>query len=323
MMRDGNRKGQWKRGLWVCLLAGILVVFVIPPTVLLAVIHQQVDYRGNIPLKEVYAAADYGLQETVHTLKTADGEELWCAEVAAEDPRTVVIFLAGITKPSVTQFYGHADWLREYGVASLLLEVRAHGASTGNRIGLGYTEPRDVQAAVDYLRGCPDYRDLPILIWGVSMGGAIALNSFGQEAGIDGCIAMSPYASFPMEIESQMERYHIPKLIRRIELWMLDGILKTLYGEEAVRDLSPEQQIQNAGERPVLLIACEGDRVVPVGNTYRLKEKNPAVEVWIRDSKDHFVVNENDFARFRTDSEYCGRVLGWMQEQGFLEAQQR
>ena len=301
----------------------LLTVFLIPPAVLMAVIHQHVDYRGNIPLKEVYTASAYGLQETVHTLKTTDGEELWCAEITAEDPKAAVIFLAGITKPSVTQFYGHAAWLREYGVASLLLEVRAHGASTGSRIGLGYTETADVQAAVEYLRNCPEYQELPMLIWGVSMGGAIALNAFGQLGEIDGCIAMSPYATFPMEIETQMQRYGVPKPIRNIELWMLDRILEKLYGAEIVRNISPEKQIQNAGKRAVLLIACEGDRVVPVGNTYRLKQKNPDAKVWIRASKDHFVVNDNDFDRFRQDEEYCSYVLGWMQGQGFLEAQQR
>ena len=298
----------------------VLAAFVIPPVILLAVIHQHVDYRGNIPLKEVHVAADYGLTETIHSLTSADGESLWCAEVTAEQPKAAVIFLAGITKPSVTQFYSHAAWLREYGAASFLLEVRAHGNSSGSRIGLGYTETEDVRAAVEYLKSRPEYERVPVLIWGVSMGGAIALNAFGRISEIDGCIAMSPYASFPMEIDSQMQRYGVPAPIRRIELWMLDGILDTLYGAEPVRTCVPEVQIQNAGDRPVFLIACEGDRVVPVGNTYQLKQKNPAAEVWIRPTNDHFVVNENNFGALEEDVEYCSRVLEWLKEQGFLGA---
>ena len=318
-MKSRN-KGRWKRRLLAALLAVVLAVFVVPPAILLAVVHQHVDYRGNIPLKEVHAAADYGLTETVHTLHTADDEELWCAEVAAEEPKGAVIFLAGITKPSVTQFYGHAAWLRELGFSSFLLEVRAHGRSSGHRIGLGYAETADVQAAVDLIRNRPEYVEVPRLVWGVSMGGAIALNAFGQIREIDGCIAMSPYASFPMEIDSQMQRYGVPAPIRRIELWMLDGILDTLYGAEPVRTCVPEVQIQNAGDRPVFLIACEGDRVVPVGNTCHLKRQNSAAEVWIRPSNDHFVVNENDFGALEEDVEYCSRVLEWLKEQGFLGA---
>lgn len=314
-----RRDERWKRWLGAGLLTAVLTVFVVPPVVLLVVIHQHVDYRGNIPLKEVRAAADYGLTETVRTLKTADGESLWCAEVAAEEPKAVVIFLAGITKPSVTQFYGHAAWLREYGITSLLLEVRSHGNSSGDRIGLGYTETEDVRTAVMDLQSRGEYETVPVLVWGVSMGGAIALNSFGQIEEIDGCIAMSPYASFPVEIESQMERYHIPAPIQRVELWLLESILNILYGEETVRTLAPEVQIQNGGGRPVFLIACEEDRVVPVGNTYRLKRMNPAAETWIRQSDDHFVVNENDFSAFREDEEYCGRILEWLAGQGFME----
>jgi len=302
------------------LLSAVLAVFVVPPAVLLAVVHQHIDYRGNHLLKEVHSATDYGLTETVYTLHTADGETLWCAEVAAEEPKAAVIFLAGITKPSVTQFYGHAAWLRELGFSSFLLEVRAHGRSSGDRVGLGYTETADVRAAVEYIRSCPEYAEIPLLVWGVSMGGAIALNAFGQIPEINGCIAMSPYASFPMEISSQMERYGVPAPVRAIELWMLDSILEWLYGEEAVTACRPEVQIQNVGDRPVLLIACEKDLVVPVGNTYHLKEKNPAAEVWIRGSSDHFVVKDNDFAAVAEDAEYCGRVLSWLTEQDFLEA---
>ena len=101
---------------------------------------------------------------------------------------------------------------------------------------------------------------------------------------------------------------------------MLDGILAALYGAETVGTCVPEMQIRNAGGRPVFLIACEGDRVVPVGNTYQLKQKNPAAEVWIRPTNDHFVVNENDFGTLEEDAEYCSRVLEWLKEQGFLGA---
>ena len=321
MLKRANKKhGGWKRRLLAVLLAVVLVVFVIPPMVLLAVVHRHVDYRGNTPLKEVYTAADYGLTETVHTLTTTDGETLWCGEVMAEEPQGVVLFLAGITKPSVTQFYGHAAWLREQGFSSFLLEVRAHGSSSGKKLGLGYAETADVQAAVEQIRGRPEYREVPLLIWGVSMGGAIALTSFGQISEIDGCIAMSPYASFPIEIDTQMRRYGVPAPIRAIELRMLDGILEWLYGAAAAETCRPEAQIQNAGDRPVFLIACEKDLVVPVGNTYHLKEKNPGTEVWIRPSNDHFVVKDNDFAAVRTDDEYCGRVLAWLVEEGFMEA---
>ena len=301
-----------RRSLAAALAAVVLAVFVLPAAVLTAVLHHHVDYRGNTPLKEVHTAEAYGIEETVHILPTADGEALWCAEVAAEQPKGVILYLAGITKPSVTQFYGHAAWLREEGFASFLLEVRAHGTSTGYQIGLGYTEVEDVRAAAEYIKSCPAYQDVPLILWGVSMGGAIALNSFGQLEEIDGCIAMSPYASFPQVADLVMRQYGVPAPIRAIEHALLEPLLKTIYGSEAVAELKPEVQIQNAHGRPVFLIACRDDRTVPVENTLMLQEKAPEAVVWIRESGDHFVVKDNDFAAVTEDTEYCRKTLVWL-----------
>ena len=320
-MSAGDRIVKGRRILRAVLAAVLLAVFVLPAAVLTAILHHHVDYRGNMPLKEVYSVEAYGLQETVHTLRTTDGEEVWCAEVAAERPKGVILWLAGITKPSVTQFYGHAVWLREEGFASFLLEVRAHGSSTGNQIGLGYTEVEDVRTTVEYIKSCPDYQDVPLVIWGVSMGGAIALNAFGQLEEIDGCIAMSPYASFPQVADQVMRQYGVPTPIRAIENALMEPLLNTLYGREAVAELTPENQIQNADGRSVFLVACQDDRTVPVENTLILQEKAPEAMVWIRDSGDHFVVKDNDFSAVTEDAEYCQKMLVWLEN--VVAAEQR
>ena len=232
--------------------------------------------------------------------------------ILAHTHRCVIIFLAGITKPSVTQFYSHSAWLSEYGFASFLLEVRAHGNSSGHQVGLGYTETEDVRTAVEYIKSRPEYQDVPIVIWGVSMGGAIALNAFGQISDIDACIAMSPYASFESEIDLAMKQYWIPKPLRAIENQLLEWILDGIYGSEVVDTFSPEVQIQNAGGRPLFLVACTEDGTVPVENAFILREKAPDADFWLRDSKDHFVVNGNNFTQVRNDTEYCEKMLNWL-----------
>lgn len=296
----------------------LLGVFVVPPAVLLMVLYQHVDYRGEesllYPLQGIYTAEMFGLEETVHTFQTQDGESVWCAEVPMEQPEGVVIFLSGITQPSVTYFYGHAAWLREQGFASFLLEVRAHGNSTGELIGLGYTEVAEVRAVMEHIKIQPAYQGVPVIIWGVSMGGAIALNAFGQIPAIDACIAMSPYASFRDEIDLQMQRLWMPAPVRGIELFMLDHILERIYGSGAVAELSPKKQIQNANGRPVLLLACAKDATVPVENAYMLQEAAPEAELWVRDSWEHFVIQDCDFTNVEDDTEYCSRVMAWLSE---------
>ena len=178
-------------------------------------LNRHVNYKGyettDYPLQGIYEASDYGINEKQMYLTTEDGYDVWCSEIEVENPKGVIIYLTGIDQPSITYFYGHASWMQKEGYASILLEVRGHGESEGNRICLGYEEYKDVQAVVDYIKHNEEYKDIPIIIQGVSMGGAIAINSFGQIPDIDVLIAMSPYSSFEDEVVELMNLYHIPK----------------------------------------------------------------------------------------------------------------
>lgn len=315
---------SWKK-VFVVLIVILMIFVVIPPIALTIFVHRHVDYRGKetqrYPLQGIYNASDYELEEKVHTFDTTDGETLWCSEIQADAPKGVVIYLTGIMQPSITYFYSHAAWMQQNGYASFLLEVRSHGNSTGKLIGLGYTEVADVQAIVEYIKGCKKYANLPIVIQGASMGGAIAINAFGQIPEIDACIAMSPYTSFETQLDLLLEQMKIPKIIRQIEAPILRQALKWNYGSDTVEMLSPYNQIQNAEGRPVLLIACTGDTSVPVENTRILQQGYPDSEVWIRDSWEHFIVKNCNFSKVVEDTEYCSRILAWIssccEENGF------
>lgn len=309
-------KSFWIKGIIIFLSVLILIFFVIPPIALTIFVHRHVDYGGfdleKYPLRELYNAADYNLSETVHNFETTDGETIWCSEIGTDSPKGVIIYLTGIIQPSITYFYGHAALMQQNGYASFLLEVRSHGNSTGKKIGLGYTEIEDVRAVVEYIRSCEEYLNVPIILQGVSMGGAISINSFGQIPEIDACIAMSPYASFETQIDLLLKKFNIPKIIRNIEAPVIRQTLKWNYGSEAVNQLAPYQQIQNAAGRPILLIACSGDDSVPVENTYLLKQVHPEAKMWIRDSWEHFIIKDCDFVHVQEDTEYCSYILSWL-----------
>ena len=57
-MSAGGRVVKGRRILRAVLAAILLAVFVLPAAVLTAILHHHVDYRGNMPLKEVYSAAE-------------------------------------------------------------------------------------------------------------------------------------------------------------------------------------------------------------------------------------------------------------------------
>ncbi len=300
------------------IIAIMLVLIVMLPYVALPMyMNRHVNYRGYVtddfPLQDIYQAEEFNLKEEQMYLETEDGLKIWASEIYSDHPKAVIIYLSGIVQPSVTYFYGHARFMQENGFASILLEVRGHGKSDGDRICLGYDEVNDVKAVVDYIKSEEKYKDVPIIVQGASMGGAIAVNAFGQIKEIDALIAMSAYSSFEDVLLDQMERFGVPKLIQAIEKPLIISSLKLVYGSNKVNDIKPIEQIKNGGGRPVLLIACQGDGEVPAANIHRLEKAYPDAEAWLRNSWEHFIVKDCDFKNMAEDQEYCSKILGFLE----------
>jgi hypothetical protein len=297
----------------ICLVLSIIAPFAVVPLF----VNRHVSYRGyatsDYPMQDIYKASDYGLNENQMYLKTEDGLNIWTSEIYTSKPKAVIIYLSGIVQPSVTYFYGHAKFMQVKGYASFLLEVRGHGNSEGNRICLGFDEIKDVKAVVNYIRSNDKYDGVPIVLHGVSMGGATAINAFGQIDELDGLIAMSAYSSFEDVVVDTMDNYGIPNLIQAIEKPIIASSLKNLFGSNAVNDIKPIVQIKNTKGRPALLIACSGDTEVPAVNMQRLKEANPDIETWLRNSWEHFIVQDCDFINMAEDKEYCDKILSFLE----------
>jgi pimeloyl-ACP methyl ester carboxylesterase len=298
--------------------AVFLVLLVMIPYVALPMfMNRHVNYRGyatiNFPLQDIYQADDYNLKENQMYLKTEDGLKVWASEIYCDRPKAVIIYLSGIVQPSVTYFYGHAKFMQEYGYSSILLEVRGHGKSDGDRICLGYDEVNDVKAVVEYIKQEEKYKDVPIVVQGASMGGAIAVNAFGQIEDIDALIAMSAYSSFEDVVLDEMEGFGVPDFIRSIEKPLIVSFLKLVYGSNKINHIKPVEQIKNANKRPVLLIACKGDTEVPAVSMLRLEKAYPGAEVWLRNSWEHFIVKDCDFENVAEDKEYCSKILSFLE----------
>lgn len=236
------------------------------------------------------------------------------SEITVEDPKAVVILLAGIEQPSITQFYSHAKLYKNNGYASILLEVRGHGRSGGNKICLGYDEILDVKAVIDYIKTKREYENIPIVIQGVSMGGAVAINAFGQYPEIDALIAMSSYTSFEEVVIDNLKYYKVPSLICVVEEPVFRLALKAFFGADKVNHMNPATQIQNSNNRPVLLIAASKDSSVPATNTKKLYSLCEDADLWIRDSWEHFIVKDCVLTKVADDKEYCDRILGFIEK---------
>ncbi len=310
--QNGRRKKKKAKKIFYAMIILLLVVFVgvlaiIPPMIMKDMI------QGPIQFKKVYQAEDYGLTSNKRVLMTSDGLKVTAYEVYEEQPKAVVLFLSGIHNPSVTAFYGHAKMLKQQGYASILLEMRAHGESEGEIISLGYKEYMDVQAVVDYIGQESKYMKVPIVVFGLSMGGATAINAIGMIPEIDGLISLSAYSSMEDTFVDNMINMGAPGFFGVIQkpFVKLYTIYKFGLGN---MNVTPMKQITKLGDRPALLLHSKEDSQIPYTSFERLSAKAPAhVETFVRDGDLHFILKDDLFDTPEQDSEYAGRIIDFLE----------
>ena len=286
-------------------LVGLAALVAIPPLVMGDMINMHVDFA------KVYDASDFGLTATELTLRTADGYQISAFEVEVANPKAVVIFISGIHNPSVTAFFGHARMLAENGYASILYDLRSHGKSDGEVIALGHLETRDTQAVVDYIKSKTVYTQVPIVVYGLSMGGAVAINSIGQIPELDGVISMSAYSSWEDVFVENMESLGAPAWLTTLQKPFVKLYTIYKFGLDTV-DIYPKEQIKALGSRPALIMHSEGDSQVGFKNFERIVAQAPShVETWTRPGDHHMMTT--DFFNPENDLEYAQRVLGFLE----------
>ncbi len=302
--RRPRRAIRWLVGI----VGGLGVVALIVLTAIPIVVTRDIANR-HVAFSQTWSGDAYGIESERVGLTTSDGLELAAHAVHHPTPKAVVIFLSGTHNPSVTAFFGHAAWLREHGYASLLVEMRAHGESAGERIGLGFEEVMDVQAAVDHLGRHPAYADVPIVAYGLSLGGATAINATGLTPEIDVLVSLSAFSSWSDVFVASMG---LPEPFASVQRPFVDLYTSLAYGFDR-RAITPKAQIRNLGDRPALLVHARGDTQVPFDSFERLvAHAPPHVETWVREGDEHLIVADGAFLRPQDDAAYAARVLGFL-----------
>ncbi len=281
------------------IVMGVLVTLIMNPMVNK---HMPVTFVDPSP---------YGLAPEEVALLTEDGLLLSSWHVAAEEEKGTVILLSGIHRPSVTAFWGYARMLRDAGYSSLLIEMRGHGTSEGEQVALGYQEWKDVESGVKWIRNETSRETLPVIVWGTSMGGAVALNS-SRVPGVDGVIAASAFASWNTVFHDNMTTSGLPKLLADVMQPFLHLYLGFMYGFENL-SITPMNAMKQMEDLPVLLMHTSGDTQVPYGAFQRLSAVAPAsVETFTREGDHHFVVLNEFLENPEEDIPFREAVLGFL-----------
>ena len=284
-------------------LLAIGTLLAIPFLVMNPMVNMHVDF------KQVWTAKEFGIAANHFFVKTDDGLNISAYEVAAEKPKAIVVCLSGIHNPSATIYFGHARFFKEHGYATILFDMRAHGESDGDVIRLGYKEFLDTKAIVRHIRADPAYNDVPIVVFGLSMGGVTAINSMGEIPEIAGLISLSAYSSWEDVFYENMAA-QAPVFLAKIERPFVTLAAMLKYGVNSW-SVNPKKEIEKLAGRPALLMHTRGDSQVSFANFERILRHAPAhVETLVREGDLHFLTE--NFVEPEKDAEYAAKVLRFL-----------
>ncbi len=294
------------RGAAMGVVVILLLVFIGLPY-LLSTLYTGLIGPRRMPQK---TPSDYGLAYEEVTLTTSDGLNLTAWHIPNEAGRGTVIYLHGHLYHR-GQMLDQAAFLHEHGFGGLLLDFRRHGGSEGDLVTFGYHEWRDVEAAV---RHAVDRQgeEKPVILWGVSMGAAIALLAAPAEAGIDAVIAESSFYAGAETLRSDMKRmFGLPP----VPFWFLTSTITELRVGIDIDTLDVGRAVSDLRDVSVLLVGGTADWRMPLSNNERLYERIPSAH------KEMLVVEDathGDIWEMGRET-YAEKVLRFLEKAGFLD----
>lgn len=202
--------------------------------------------------------ATFGLPFNDVEFQTSDGIKLSGWLVPGKDKRTTIVYSHGLFR-SRRELLERAAELARLGYAALLYDSRNHGLSGPARVGLGYNERLDVEAAVRFLRDEVKTTDR-IVLFGISMGATAALLAAAETPEAEAVISDSSFLSFKDTVD------HHVRLFLRLPAFPVANELRFLIEQRAGFDGSRFDAIdavKRIGDRPVLFIAAANDRRMP------------------------------------------------------------
>jgi fermentation-respiration switch protein FrsA (DUF1100 family) len=232
------------------------------------------------------------------TLRASDGVDLvaWFMPARAKAAATV-LFLHGNAENISTHFLNVA-WMPAAGFNVLALDYRGYGASTGTPSLRGVQ--LDIDAALTALRARPDVDARRIVLFGQSLGGALAIHYAvrgSQRGTLRAVIADSAFSDYRM-IASE-------KLAASVVTWPFQWLPALVVDN----DYSPLASVAAVSPLPLLLIHGEADAIVPPHHSQRLAEAaGPPKELWLLPRSGH-IQSMSDPALQLRFSDYVRRVV--------------
>jgi pimeloyl-ACP methyl ester carboxylesterase len=287
-----------RASLWVFAVA---VVCAVAYLVVCYVVTARLSAPVRRPIEQT--PADFGLGYREVEVRSSDGLRLsaWWVDGAGSSRAAVLVHGWGADKAR-RHVLETAAVYEEAGFDVLMIDLRGHGGSEGDRVTLGYREVRDVQGALSWLekRGFDPER---VVLHGWSMGG-VAVIQAAPGAGVAAVVEESAYADLP-----SLLRERLPE-VSELPAFFTPGIFvvgRLFLGIDpwAVRPVEEAGQLSREGV-PLMIIHSRDDEVVPFEHAGTLANAHPGAVFWTLEGYEHVHAYEHP--------EYRERLLGFLDE---------
>ena len=267
--------------------------------------------RLTAPDSELMAAtpASVGLDYGDVKVESTDGVRLsgwWVPRKGSS--RSVLLVHGWGGNKSNEQILATAPIYAQAGYNVLMIDLRAHGESGGDRRTLGYRETLDVRGALDWLEK-KGFEPEDTVLHGWSMGAATVVRS-APGTGVAAVVEEAGYADLPPLLRRAIpDSSGLPALFNPAV--MLSSKLVLNFDPWAVVPKNEAEQLSEE-ETPLFIMHSTTDETVPYRNARMFREAYPDADFWRLEGYDHVEAFEHP--------EYENRLLNFLGSLKFEEA---
>ena len=301
-----------KRNKLTIIISSIIIVLLIGTGVTYLIIASSViNGMADVRIvKNENTLSDFDLTGYSFNVTTADNIDINSYVVPNSASKANVIILHGMHGMDATSLFDYAKFIYDAGYTPIIVDMRAHGNSTGESLSFGYNEPLDVIAVIDYISADNDLKDKPIVIYGLSMGGSVAINTAALSDKVDGIIAISPYKSIQGQVSDYMARDGASSLFIKSFMPAINLKLRMKFKTNPKIN-SPINQISKMRDIPMLIIHGDNDTQTNYNHSEELYSKSVSSnkQLWIVEDAEHLIV---DNVLAESSEDYRLRVIEWL-----------
>ncbi len=280
---EGARTGS-RTGLWIAIGVGILVLLALAYLGTGAYIASQFTHTNHKP--ETGTPANVGLAYDNVAIGSRDGLKLAGWYIPAAGATNAIVMVHGYTSNRTAEFGGKfpevAKSLHDHGYNVLMINMRGHGESEGDRFSLGAKERLDVLSAVDWLQG-KGVKKVGVL--GVSMGAAATAEAAVDPDGGDRIAAVALDSVFADSYDPLQREF---SATTGLPTWLLPGarlMARVMYDMD-IAGVRPAEDLPKI-KAPVMLVYGTADTTVPVDQQQIVLAARKDADSWVVPGASH------------------------------------